>query len=377
MHTMNNEQLFQQALVQIRQGSIASALEVLSALAEQRHIPATFVFADTLFRTEPDKAISYLTGKFHEGLIGAAFRAVLMKVFFKKDAMTADDVSLLYQEALKQHQEAILVLTHLSENTQFHRFFVEMVNRHIPEAANLLHLPEISADEQFLIQPNTEHFELISKKFNTFIELKPILQVSDIGVCLYQNVFSTMMCRHFVLKFNSQMKPSMVYDPASGRGEPNPVRTSTYLQVTNENIDWFVLEAERRLAQLSGVETTFGEPLSVLQYSVGQEYKPHYDAFVGDDKALSSMLEDGGQRVKTMICYLQSANEGGETAFIRKGIKLNPPPGSVLIFNNTDNHGIVLKDSYHAGMPVKSGTKWIMTKWIRAQQTRYGQSLYL
>lgn len=374
---MNNEQLFQQALNQIRQGNTASALATLSALAEQRHIPATFVYADTLFRTEPDEAINYLIEKFSQGLIGAAFRAVLMKVFFKRDTMTAQDVSLLFDEALKQNQEAILVLTHLSDGTQYHPFFVEMVNKYIPDAGNLLHLPEVSQDGQFVLQPNTECFELLSEIFNNFMKLKPSIEVDDVGICLYQNVFSAMMCRHFVLKFNSQMKPSMVFDPVTGRGEPNPVRTSTYLQVTNQNIDWFVLDAERRLAQISAVDASFGEPLSVLQYSLGQQYKPHYDAFVGDEQGIDAMLEDGGQRVKTMICFLQSANEGGETAFVRKGIKLNPSPGSVLIFNNTDNDGKILKDSYHAGLPVQSGEKWIMTKWIRAQQTRYGQSLYL
>lgn len=374
---MNNDQLFQRALVQIRQGAIEPALTTLAGLADQRHIPATFIYADTLFRTEPDEAINYLIEKFRQGLIGAAFRAVLMKVFFQRSTMTVDDVSLLFEEALKQHHEAILVLTHLSEGTKYHPFFVEMVSKNIPDACNLLHLPEISKNVYGFLQPNTECFEIISEIFNNFIELKPIFQVDDIGGCLYQNVFSTMMCRHFVLKFKAQMKPSMVYDPVTGRGEPNPVRTSTYLQVTNQHIDWFVLDAERRLAQISGVEANFGEPLSVLQYSAGQQYKPHYDAFVGDDEAIEAMLEDGGQRMKTMICYLQSANDGGETAFIRKGIKLNPLPGNVLIFDNADDDGNILKDSYHAGLPVKKGTKWIMTKWIRAQQTRYGQSLYL
>lgn len=59
------------------------------------------------------------------------------------------------------------------------------------------------------------------------------------------------------------------------------------------------------------------EGLQVLHYVNGQEYKAHLDAFYdnyGQDK------DTGGQRVLTMLMYLSTPEEGGETTFPNAGV---------------------------------------------------------
>ena len=370
---MNQDQLFNHALQALQGESRPKAMVTLRQLAEQRHVPATFAYADALFQDSPPDAFLYLTNKFRAGLIGAAFRAVLSKVFFAEQHLDEDDLVLLDAECDKQNIEALLVLIMISEDTPCYDYYVQKLWLWSSDTARQLTLMQPVANQSETDRPD---FSLLANKYNENSILKPTLVSKDIGMALYQNVLSPMMCRHFVLKFNPHMQPSLIYDPKTGIGKPNSVRTSTYLQVSGMHIDWFSLEAEKRLAALAGLPVSQGEPLSVLKYEPNQQYKPHYDAFVGEDEAVKAMLEDGGQRVKTQICYLQSAHEGGETAFMRKGMTVNPPVGSVLMFDNVDDDNKVLTASYHAGLPVKHGVKWIMTKWIRAETTRYGQSIY-
>lgn len=370
---MNLDQTFKQALQNLDGPNRDDAVIALRNLAEQRHVPATFAYADVLFGENAEAAYTYLTNKFQAGLIGAAYRAVLTKVFFTASPLQITDIEWLDAEARKHNLEALLVLLLLSEDTDIFGHYLSLLWQLSQETAHQLKLMQPVANQP---QFGRAEFEGLCSKYNKNKQLKPTLVSTDIGMALYQNVFSPMMCRHFVLKFNPHMQPSLIYDPKTGAGKPNSVRTSTYLQVSGMHIDWFSLEAEKRLAALAGLPASQGEPLSVLKYEPNQQYKPHYDAFVGEDNAVKAMLEDGGQRVKTQICYLQSAHEGGETAFTRKGMTVNPPAGSVLMFDNVDDDNKVLTASYHAGLPVKSGVKWIMTKWIRAKTTRYGQSIY-
>ena len=86
---MNQDQLFNHALQALQGESRPKAMVTLRQLAEQRHVPATFAYADALFQDSPSDAFLYLIDKFKAGLIGAAFRAVLSKVFFAEQHLAS------------------------------------------------------------------------------------------------------------------------------------------------------------------------------------------------------------------------------------------------------------------------------------------------
>ncbi|VVA96718.1 unnamed protein product [Arabis nemorensis] len=53
-----------------------------------------------------------------------------------------------------------------------------------------------------------------------------------------------------------------------------------------------------------------GEGLQVLQYQVGQKYKPHYDYFLDEFNT-----NYGGQRIAMVVMYLSDVDDGGEAVF--------------------------------------------------------------
>jgi len=68
------------------------------------------------------------------------------------------------------------------------------------------------------------------------------------------------------------------------------------------------------------------EGLQVLQYVDGQEYKAHVDAFYDN---YGQSKDTGGQRVLTMLMYLSTPQEGGETTFPNAG-RLNSSQSLVM-----------------------------------------------
>jgi prolyl 4-hydroxylase len=116
----------------------------------------------------------------------------------------------------------------------------------------------------------------------------------------------------------------------------------------------------RRIAAAAGVAVETGEPLQILRYRPGQEFKPHRD----------STEDTENQRVLTMLVYLNDAYTGGETLFLSNDLKVRGKAGDGLLFRNADTNGVGDPDSLHAGLPVESGEKVVASRWIR--QRRFG-----
>ncbi len=81
-------------------------------------------------------------------------------------------------------------------------------------------------------------------------------------------------------------------------------------------------------------------------------------------------LAKGGQRVSTMVIYLNDVEEAGETTFPDVGLSVTPKKGAAVYFEYCNSQNQVDPLTLHAGAPVAAGEKWIATKWMR--QRRYG-----
>lgn len=95
------------------------------------------------------------------------------------------------------------------------------------------------------------------------------------------------------------------------------------------------------------------------------QYRPHFDAFT-DGPRSACHLASGGQRVGTVIVYLQRAEAGGSTVFPEAGLTLCHPVGAALDFRNVDTAGGRHPASLHAGKQVDRGEKIILIYWQRA-----------
>lgn len=120
-----------------------------------------------------------------------------------------------------------------------------------------------------------------------------------------------------------------------------------------------------RIADAIGVPIQNQEPTNVLHYKPGQEYKAHFD-FITESEANRMELAAVGQRVCTLLIYLNGGYEGGETEFPNLHWKYKGKPGDALMFWSVNPEGRPDRQTLHAGLPVTRGEKWLLSKWVRA-----------
>lgn len=168
-------------------------------------------------------------------------------------------------------------------------------------------------------------------------------------------------CRHLIDAGAPFLQPAVVVDPASGRMVPHPVRRSDGAMFGVHIEDLIVSAINRRIAALSSTEYRQGEPLQLLRYGRGGEYRAHMDA----------LPSEPNQRILTVILYLNDNYRGGETQFLRTGLTFRGKTGDALVFRNVTSDGRADPMSLHAGAPVTNGTKLIATRWIRQAPFSY------
>jgi prolyl 4-hydroxylase len=162
-------------------------------------------------------------------------------------------------------------------------------------------------------------------------------------------------CRYLVERAGSFLKPSMVVHPQTGALVRDPVRSASSASFPFVLEDPALHAINRRIAAATGTTYEQGEPLQVLRYGSGEEYKLHSDA----------LPLGGEQRIMTLLVALGDDFEGGETSFPRLDLSWRGKPGEALVFRNVDAAGRPDQRAWHAGRPVARGTKLLLSKWIR------------
>lgn len=110
----------------------------------------------------------------------------------------------------------------------------------------------------------------------------------------------------------------------------------------------------------------------VARYASSQRYVEHYDGVDPHTEAGRSFCASGGQRVATVLVYLNEVAEGGCTHFKRLDLSINPVKGTALVFFPGFMNGELDTDALHAGMPAVD-TKFVSQVWIRQSFREDGQ----
>ena len=181
-------------------------------------------------------------------------------------------------------------------------------------------------------------------------------------VVVLSGFLSPQECDALVDAARPRLARSLTVQTQTGGEEVNADRTSQGMFFDRGETP--LLQAiEARIARLVNWPVEHGEGIQVLHYRPGAEYKPHYDYFDPDQPGTPTILRRGGQRVATLVMYLNDPQAGGGTTFPDVGLEVAPRKGSVVFFNYNRPHPATR--SLHGGAPLLAGEKWVATKWLR------------
>lgn len=124
----------------------------------------------------------------------------------------------------------------------------------------------------------------------------------------------------------------------------------------------------RHACELTGKSYENCEDIQVVRYKPGTYYRRHHDSCCEDTKACREFEGRGGQRVATLLVYLNDDFTDGETHFPnhKGGHKLKADPGSAIFFRPLGaDSARCHPEALHEGLPISSGTKYVCNAWVR------------
>ena len=185
---------------------------------------------------------------------------------------------------------------------------------------------------------------------------------------LFHNFLSDEECDHLIELAEGKLKKSTVVNSKTGGSMDSEVRTSfgTFLQTHQDDV---VTRIEKRLGHVTMIPEENGESLQILRYQNGQKYEPHTDYF---HDQVNQEKSKGGQRIATVLMYLSTPEEGGETVFPSATTKVSGPEwsecalqglavksvkGNALMFYSLKPDGTEDPRSLHGSCPVSNTKK--------------------
>jgi len=172
-------------------------------------------------------------------------------------------------------------------------------------------------------------------------------------------------CDELVALARPRLSRSETVRLSTGSSEVHQARTSEGMFFGREE-NPLCARIEQRIAEMFNWPIENGEGLQVLHYRPGAEYQPHYDYFDPAQPGTVPVLKRGGQRVASLVMYLNTPAQGGSTVFPDVEFEVAPIKGNAVFFSYDRPHPETR--TLHGGAPVIEGEKWVATKWLRERR---------
>ena len=193
-------------------------------------------------------------------------------------------------------------------------------------------------------------------------DVRVVMAMTMPRVVVFADLLSADECAELIALARSRLARSETVETSTGASAVNAARTSEGMFFEPGEFP-VCARLEKRIAALLGWPLENGEGLQILRYGPGTEYRPHYDYFDPDEAGTPAILKRGGQRVGSIVCYLNTPEAGGATVFPDVGLEVAPVRGNAVFFSYDRPHPATR--TLHGGAPVDAGEKWVATKWLR------------
>ncbi|RKP25904.1 hypothetical protein SYNPS1DRAFT_4440, partial [Syncephalis pseudoplumigaleata] len=126
--------------------------------------------------------------------------------------------------------------------------------------------------------------------------------------------------------------PKMERSRVFGDSKHSEARTSSSAYLS-KSMDHVVRCIEERASFFSNISVADSEPLQVVWYTEGQEFRPHHD-YIEQNDLKHDYWTRFGQRYVTFLVYLNEPDEGGSTVFPKLNLDVKPKKNSAVFWYN-------------------------------------------
>lgn len=198
-------------------------------------------------------------------------------------------------------------------------------------------------------------------------EIPVLLRLEQPILALLMDVLNNDECARLIDTARDRLRPSTVVDPLTGEDKIASHRNSEGMFFQLQETP-FIASLDRRISELMNCPLENGEGLQILRYRSGAKSLPHFDFLATSNTTNRESIARSGQRISSLVIYLNDVASGGETQFPEIGLSVSPHKGNAVYFEYTNSKHQVDHRSAHAGAMVNTGEKWVATKWMRERR---------
>ena len=181
---------------------------------------------------------------------------------------------------------------------------------------------------------------------------------------IINNIITEEEAKYIIDKATVNFHDSLVLDNSTeGKLDTDTRKSKTAWMHKDDPIIYNIMT---RIANIVNLPLENSESLQVVKYEANGYYKHHHDSCCDDNNSCVEFTKNGGQRIKTVLIYLNDDFIEGSTDFPVLNKKIKAPKYGAVVFNP------LAKDSnkchpkaLHAGLPVESGIKYVANLWFR------------
>jgi len=174
-------------------------------------------------------------------------------------------------------------------------------------------------------------------------------------------------CERLIASNHDRLVRAKVFDPLSGTPIVESTRTNRIASATLFETDLLTIVVQARLAAAAGLAVETLEAPAILNYRPGEQAHPHFDFIDPAAPGFATEMRLRGQRVATILLYLNDDYDDGETAFPELGLRHRGRRGDALLFHSVDARGMPDRRTVHAGLPPENGLKWVLSQFVRSR----------
>src|SRR5262249_45024757 len=161
---------------------------------------------------------------------------------------------------------------------------------------------------------------------------KPRVISTSPRIALMEGFISPAICHWLIALCRPRLKRAQTYDPATGDLRYESARSNSTAQIMLADLDLVLAFVRARIAALTGLRLDGFEDSMILHYATGEQFLPHYDFLDVSFPGYANDVARHGQRVVTLLIYLNDDYDGGETAFPTLGRSFKGAKGDALFF---------------------------------------------
>ena len=183
---------------------------------------------------------------------------------------------------------------------------------------------------------------------------KPLFQVTE-------NFLTSDECLELINFPQENLKMGSIINALSGISEIDKSYRRCYrINIPSEHELTKIIY--NKISDKLGIDKSRFDEIEIVKYNEGEFFENHNDFFITTTG--KNHFSEGGQRVGTVIMYLNDDMIGGETFFPQLRLIQTPVTGKMIYFKYDYDNDINLK-TVHKAMPLDQGEKWIATVWIK------------